>query len=47
MDIELVKKEPSQDSCSALTATNLQTQLNEKLVRTYKLNLAAGQSFNM
>ena len=45
MDIELVKKIPSQDSCNALTATNLQTQLNEKLIRTYKLSLTAGQSF--
>lgn len=47
MDIELVKKEPSPDSCSALQQNNIETTLNEKLVRTYKIDVAAHQSINI
>ncbi|MEP6683943.1 MAG: hypothetical protein ABJA35_11815 [Parafilimonas sp.] len=38
MDIELVKKNPSADSCSALT--NAETTINEKLVRVYKFDVS-------
>lgn len=47
MDIELVKKNPSPDSCAALQQSNVQTTLNEQLVRTYKFDIAAHQSFNI
>lgn len=38
MDIELLKKNPSADSCDALQ-NNIETTINEKLVRAYKLDL--------
>jgi hypothetical protein len=47
MDIELVKKELLPDSCAALQQNNLQTTINEKLVRLYKADLIAHQSFNI
>lgn len=47
MDIELVKKAPSPDSCSALQQSNVATTINEKLVRVYRCNLNAHQSFNI
>jgi hypothetical protein len=47
MDIELVKKDPSADSCAALEQNNIETAINEKLVRAYKLNLTAHQSLNI
>ncbi len=47
MDIELVKKEPSHDSCIALQQNNFQTTINEKLVRVYKFNLDEHQLLNL
>ena len=45
MDIELVKKDPSADSCTALS--NVQTTLNEKLVRVYKFDVNKTSSLNI
>ena len=45
MDIELLKKEPSKDSCSALHGDNIQITADEKLVCTYKVDL--NQSFKI
>lgn len=39
MDIELVKKEPSLDSCNALQENNIETTINNNLVRVYKFDL--------
>jgi hypothetical protein len=47
MDIELVKKNPSPDSCAALQQSNVETTINEKLVRVYKFDLNAHQLFNI
>ena len=46
MDIELVKKEPSNDSCAALTKANVETTIDEKLVRVYKFDLSNLQTIN-
>ncbi|MEP6467187.1 MAG: hypothetical protein ABJB05_12835 [Parafilimonas sp.] len=43
MDIELVKKEPSPDSCAALN--NAAITISEKLVRVYKFNVTSQQPF--
>jgi len=43
MDIELVRKEPSADSCAALT--NVATTINEKLVRVYNFDVSHQQPF--
>jgi hypothetical protein len=40
MDIELVKKESSPDSCNALQESNVETTINNNLVRVYKFNLS-------
>jgi hypothetical protein len=47
MDIELVKKEPSADSCAALQQSNIETTINEKLVRVYKFDVSNQTPFNM
>ncbi len=47
MDIELAKKEPSADSCNPIQQENVQTTINEKLVRVYKFDLNASQSLNI
>jgi hypothetical protein len=47
MDVELVKKNPSADSCAALQQINVETTINEKLVRVYEFDLKAHQSFNI
>jgi hypothetical protein len=47
MDIELVKKEPSADSCDPIQQANVATTINEKLVRVYKLDLNTSQSLNI
>ena len=44
MDIELVKKQPSPDSCIAIQQNNIETTINEKLVRVYKFDLTGHQS---
>jgi hypothetical protein len=46
MDIELVKKIPSQDSCAILksSAVNVETTIDEKLVRVYKFDLQHQQT---
>ncbi len=46
MDIELVKKEPSNESCAALTKTNIETTIDEKLVRVYRFDLSNRQQIN-
>jgi hypothetical protein len=45
MDIELVKKNPSPDSCAALQQSNIETTINEKLVRVYKFDVGNQQPF--
>ncbi|HEX5154314.1 MAG TPA: hypothetical protein VFW07_22855 [Parafilimonas sp.] len=47
MDIELVKKDPSPDSCNFLQQSNGETTINERLVRVYKFDLNAHQSFSI
>jgi hypothetical protein len=47
MDIELLKSEPSPDSCNSLQQNNGETTINEKLVHGYKFNLDTHQSFNI
>jgi hypothetical protein len=47
MDIELVKKEPSADSCSPIQKANVETTLNEKLVHVYKFDLTQSASLNI
>jgi len=47
MDIELLKQEPSPDSCNSLQQNNGETTINEKLVHGYKFDLNAHQSFNI
>ncbi|MEO8413427.1 MAG: hypothetical protein ABI472_07190 [Ginsengibacter sp.] len=44
MDIELVKKEPSKDSCAVLQNSNIETTLNEKLVHVYRFDLHSLQT---
>lgn len=39
MDIELVKTQPSADSCAAIQQNNFETTINEKLVRVYKFDV--------
>ncbi|KAA9035525.1 hypothetical protein FW778_21445 [Ginsengibacter hankyongi] len=43
MDIELVKEEPSSEACTALTNANVETTIDEKLVRVYKFDLSSQQ----
>ncbi len=45
MDIELVKKNPSVDSCNALS--DVETTINEKLVRVYKFDVSSNKSYNI
>lgn len=40
MDIELAKANPSPDSCNALQENNVETTINNNLVRVYKFDLA-------
>ena len=40
MDIELAKKNPSADSCDALQESNIETTINNNLVRVYKFDLS-------
>jgi hypothetical protein len=40
MDIELAKANPSPDSCNALQENNVETTINNNLVRVYKFELA-------
>lgn len=47
MDIELMKKEPAADSCAGLSQPNIQTTVNEKLVRMYKFNLESPGSLDV
>ena len=47
MDIELVKATPSLDSCTALQQNNVETTINQKLVRVYKFNIDNHQTFNI
>ena len=47
MDIELAKQNPSVDSCAALQQSNVETTINEKLVRAYKFSLKEHQSLNI
>ena len=47
MDIELVKKNISDDSCSIINAEAIHLQWQQKLVRTYKINLEKGKTFEI
>jgi hypothetical protein len=47
MDIELVKKEPANDSCAAFQNITATTTINEKLVRVYKFDLDSQNTINM
>lgn len=47
MDIELVKQQPSPDSCAAIQQTNIKAIINEKLVHVYQFNLSPNQSFTI
>jgi len=47
MDIELVKKEASHDSCAALQQSNTETTINEKLVRVYKFDLSGQKTITL
>ena len=47
MDIELVKKEPSVDSCAAWQQSGVETPINEKLVRVYKFDVSKTSSFSI
>ncbi|MGI8951094.1 MAG: hypothetical protein ACR2FN_05875 [Chitinophagaceae bacterium] len=47
MDIELVKKNPSPDSCTSLQQGNMETTINEKLVRVYKFDLSSQQTITL
>ena len=47
MDIELVKKEPSPDSCAALQQSGVETAINEKLVRVYKFDVSKSSSLRI
>ncbi|MGH2647139.1 MAG: hypothetical protein ACRDE8_06210 [Ginsengibacter sp.] len=47
MDIELVKKEPSNDSCVVFKKPNVETTINEKLARVYKVNLGNSQTIKL
>lgn len=47
MDIELVRNGPSPDSCSTLQQANIETTINEKLVRAYKFDAGANQSLKI
>ena len=40
MDIELAKENPSPDSCNALQENNVETTINNNLVRVYKFDLS-------
>jgi len=46
MDIELVKKRPSNKPCTALKNANVETTMNEKLVSVYKSDLSHLQQIN-
>ncbi len=46
MDIELVKQNPS-DSCNALQESNVETTINNNLVRVYKLALNMNNSLHI
>lgn len=47
MDIELAKQAPSADSCAGLQQKNIETTINEKLVRVYKFDLNNQKSVNI
>jgi hypothetical protein len=47
MDVELVKKEPSSDSCSPIRQANVETTINENLVHVYKFSLNQSQSLSI
>jgi len=47
MDIEIVPREPSPDSFSVLKQSNIQTIVNEKLVRTYRFDINAHESLTV
>ena len=47
MDIELLKSAPAQDSCAALSQSNLELAINQKLANVYKLNLDKDRSLNL
>ena len=47
MDIELVKKEPSPDSCAALQQSGVKIVINEKGVRVYQFDISRTSSLRI
>ena len=47
MDIELAKEEPSNEPCAALKNANVETTIDEKLVRVYKFDLGKLETINV
>ena len=47
MDIELVKKKPSPDSCAVLSQKGIKLQWIQKLVRSYNLKIAKGKEIDI
>jgi len=47
MDIELVKKNPSPDSCTVLSQEGIKLQWQQKLVRSYKINVEKGKEYDI
>lgn len=47
MDIELAKKKPSADSCEALQENNVETTINNNLVRVYKFDLSSSNTLHI
>jgi hypothetical protein len=47
MDIELVKKNPSKDSCALLNQPGIEWQRSQKLVRVYNVHIAPGGKYQL
>ena len=47
MDIELVKKNPSPDSCSVLSQDGIKLQWRQKLVRSYNISVEKGKEYDI
>ena len=47
MDIELVKKSPSPDSCSVLSQDGIKLQWRRKMVRSYNISVEKGKEYDI
>ncbi len=47
MDIELLKKNPSNDSCAVLSENGFELKRTQKLVRVYNLHLVPGKKYQI